>query len=172
MHRMQCQSLVDRGTKHPHFVHFLHFVQFWKFAIHAAQCLKALKLKVSAPCFYTDKFGAKLKRSSKWHLFFATFSGKIDVYLSTVFVWVTTLHEVKCSTQKYAIWKTRERKKKGAVKFSHCDTKELQLGDISPSKVSLFLSTNEMQGSKKSKKSKCWVALEFIDFNRPCVVPY
>lgn len=67
---------------------------------------------MSAPSFYADKFGAKSKRSRKWHFFVASFSGKMNVYLTTVFVWVTTLREVKCSTQKYAIWKTRERKRR------------------------------------------------------------
>lgn len=91
----------------------------------------------------------------KWHFFLAMFSGKMNVYLSTVFVWVTDdLAWGKMLNKKICHLENKERKKKGAVKFSYCNAKELQLGDISPSKVSLFLSPNETQGSRKRINKK------------------
>lgn len=40
--------------------------------------------------------------------------------------------EVKSSTQKYAVWKNKGKKKEGAVKFSYRDAEELSFGDVFP----------------------------------------
>lgn len=50
------------------------------------ECIKARKVKVAAPSVYAGKFGEKSKRSRKWHFFVGPFSGKMNVYLFTVFV--------------------------------------------------------------------------------------
>lgn len=75
-------------------------------------------MKVSAAGVYADEFGAKSKRSRKWHFFVATFSGKMNVYLFYCLRLSDGPREAESGAQKYAIWQTRGRKKEGAVKLS------------------------------------------------------
>lgn len=115
---------------------------------------------MAAPSVYAGKFGAKSKRSRKWHFFVAPFKRENECLPFYCLRLSDDPCEVKSSTQKYAVWKNKGKKKEGAVKFSYCDAEELSFGDVSPSKASLFLSPNETQrqgGKTKKKSHSAWL---------------